>query len=227
MELLSTREVADRLRVTQNEVRRLHASESLTGHKVGGRLLFDVDEVRRLQQTERKAGRPWSTRTAWAAVELLNGEQTTLIDQPRVSRLKKRLRGSTAEQVQWLARGRARTQRFHASQRALGRLASLALPTGDAALYDSGIAGRFGMAAPPVKDRFDGYLTVSLDDAVAQGRLRLDPSGNVILRELPDPNLVDGRVGTDAVIALDLMDSDDVRERSAGRERINELLRAI
>lgn len=212
------------LGVTQNEIRRLQAHGSLAGQKVGGRLLFETAELNRLQHSERSAGRPWSPSTAWAALELLSGLGTSLIDQPRTSRLKRRLKELSPDQVHWLARGRARVKRFHASPRALSRVVSLALPTGDSALADDDVAIRFGLAEARNDSHFDGYLTASLDRAVSSARLREDPSGNVTLRELPTWNLAERVLGSDALIALDLMDSDDVRERSAGRQRIEDLI---
>ncbi|XKH58696.1 helix-turn-helix domain-containing protein (plasmid) [Citricoccus nitrophenolicus] len=227
MELVGTREAAEILGVTQNEVRRLHTSDALTGQKISGRLLFDTSELQRLHQSARAAGRPWSERTAWAALELLSGLGTTLIDQPRTSRLKSRLKSLGAEQVHWLARGRARTGRFRASPRAVGRVATMAQATGDSALSNEAVAFRFGLTSACSDSRFDGYLTDSLDRVISRARLQQDPTGNVILRQLSDMKLAERALGSDALIALDLMDSDDVRERSAGRHKIQELISGL
>lgn len=224
MVMMGTREAAEMLGVTQNEIRRLRAHGSLAGQKVGGRFLFDTADLKRLQHPERSVGRPWSPSTAWAALELLSGLGTSLIDQPRTSRLKRRLKELSPDQVHWLARGRAQVGRFRASPRALSRVVSMASPTGDSALADDDVAFRFGLAAARNDSQFDGYLTHSLDRVISSARLKQDPSGNVTLRVLRDRNLAERVLGSDALIALDLMDSDDVRERAAGRRRIEDLI---
>lgn len=228
MAMVTTHNASEILEVSPGEVRRLSASGTLQPVKIGGRLLFDTNQIQRIKRMHRTAGRAWSTRTAWAAVELLGGKGTALIDQPRTSRLRSQLRDMDALRFHGLARGRCHTSRYHASPRALDRLTALAHPTGVSVLATDGGARRFGMAAVTTEHRFDGYvLGDKVDMAVNRCRLRLDPAGNVTLRALDAAGLADRVLGSDALVSLDLMDSDDVRERAAGREMLDRLLDAL
>ena len=89
------------------------------------------------------------------------------------------------------------------------------------------LARRFGLAAVEGSQRVEGYLLGDFE--ALQTRLRLDPSaeGEVVIRHVPanvDPSAL---LGTETVVALDLMDSDNVRERAAGREALDRLLHRV
>lgn len=224
MTKLTTAEVADRLRVSPREVRRLAASGALTGTRFGSVLVFDGADVGRLQRQTRGPGRIWSARTAWSALELLDGAFPEMLDQPRRSRLRTRLRQLEPEQFHRLAARRAETRRFHASHGALLRLSRSLIPTGVSAAAEEAVARRFGLAAVAAEKRLDGYLRGDLSTLIEQYRLDSDPAGNAIVRLLPDLLPIDHLLGSVPVVAVDLMDSADVRERGRGRDVLKELL---
>lgn len=75
--------------------------------------------------------------------------------------------------------------------------------------------------------RVEGYLIGDL--AALQSRLRLESSagGEVLIRLVPaevDPSAL---LEADTLVALDLMDSDDPRERAAGRDVLDGMLRHV
>lgn len=227
MKMLTTAEAAELLGVSPREVRRLSSTGVLTGWRVGSTLLIDSADVHRRQRQSRRPGRTWSARTAWSALAMLSGSATDLIDQPRRSRLLARLRSLDATQFHALAIHRAESMRFHASERAVGRVMAALVPTGVSAIADEATAGGFGLAAVTVETRVDGYLRGGLESLIARARLTPEASGNVTVRLLPDGLTVDHLLGGRPVVALDLMDSDDVRERASGREILEGLLRAL
>jgi excisionase family DNA binding protein len=227
METLTTTEAAARLQVSPREVRRLAASGMLTAQRIGTALVFDGAEVHRLQRQPRHPGRLWAPRTAWAALELLDGEHTELIDQPRRSRLLARLRGLAPEQLHRLAAKRAEPHRFHASDRALLRLSRSLSPTGVSAVANEAAARRFGLAAVTSEKRVDGYLRGNLEELTRRCRLTPDPSGNATVRLLPGGLPVDHLLGSTPVVAIDLMDSAETRERGRGRDMLEGMLRGL
>lgn len=227
MDFLTTVEVAQRLGVSPREVRRLATTGVLTPVKIGTSWTFSDTEVYRLQRQARHPGRLWSARTAWAALELLGGASTELIDQPRRSRLLARLRALEPQQLHRLAGKRTEVHRFHASDRGLSRLSRFVSPTGISAVADQATAQRFGLAGVASEKRVDGYTHVDLTIVVEKCRLVPDAAGNATVRQLPEGLAVDHLLGTAPVVAIDLMDSDDVRERGSGRDRLKELLDGV
>lgn len=227
MATLTTAEVAEKFGVSPREVRRLAHSGVLSGQKIGTILVFDSTEVYRLQRQRRQPGRLWSRWTAWAALELVNGASTDLIDQPRRSRLVAKLRYLDAEQFHRLAVNRAEVHRFHASDRALPRLSRSLISTGVSAVADEAMARRFGLSAVTSEKRVDGYFRGDMEELAQQCRLSPDPSGNVVVRLLPDGLAIDHLLGSIPVVAVDLMDSDEVRERGSGRNMLDGLLHGI
>lgn len=216
MELLTTNAVARELGISPVAVRRMVSSGRLPATKVGASLAFEPAAVYRVQREERKVGRLWSPATAWAAIEMLSGIKTELIDQPRRSRLADKIRTLDADEFHRLARGRAAVKRFHASPRASERLARLIKPSGVSAVAGKSRANRFGLAGVRRETRIEGYWGGEIEELLSRVPMQTDAGGNVVLR-LAAAALTGSAVGTDVLVALDLMDSDDVRERGAGR----------
>lgn len=227
MVMLTTAEVAERLGVSPREVRRLSFSGMLAGQKIGTALVFDSAEVYRFLRQPRRAGRLWSARTAWAALELLGDRSTDLIDQPRRSRLLAKLRDLEPEQFHRLAVNRAKAHRFQASTRAADRLSLSLSPTGVSTVSDERVARRFGLVGVTSEKRVDGYSRGSLEELIRQCRLKPESNGNATIRILPEGLDIDHLLGSTPVVAVDLMDSDEVRERASGRDMLKELIHGV
>ena len=110
----------------------------------------------------------------------------------------------------------------------------LGVPNLSGAITASAEAGlqivRLSSVCPPSAVRphiQEGYLLGDLE--ALQSRLRLDASaaGEVVIRHIPAPVDPSALLRTETVVALDLMDSDDVRERAAGREALDRLLHRV
>lgn len=115
-------------------------------------------------------------------------------------------------------------RRYAAVPRARTRLTGLLTPAGTDVLTDPLVASRFGLAVIDGDTRLEGYFAG--DRGALQRRLRLTsaPEGDVTIRYVTDDLSVEHLYGTDALTALDLMDSDDIRERAAGRDVLERLL---
>lgn len=228
MTFLTVAEAAERAGVSDRHVRRLAATGALEARRIGSTWLIDERALARRVRRAPSTGRTWSASTAWAAVDILSGgDGRAYVDQPRSSRLRARLRELGGPDLQRLAEQRAAVRRFHASPRARERVRGVLFPSGVSALVAGDVARRFGLTPGGDDRRVEGYLVGDLDAVVST--LRLEPSavGDVVVRRVPggvDPAPL---LGGDAVVALDLMDSDDARERAAGRDALERMLRHV
>lgn len=225
-EALSTAQVAQRLGITQVSVRQLVDSGQLavTG-RVGRSFLLDSGSVERLAAAGTRRGRPWTPKTAWAALALLSGQNPTWIDPSEKSRLKSRLRTLDAAAVCVLARNKDRTFRYRATPDALVALSEYLIASGATAMRDETIAETFGMTGG--SGIAEGYVMAGDAKALADSfGLVEEPNGNSIIHEveLEEP-FTDGHAPV-AAVAVDLMGSLAVRERSAGQRVLMELLSA-
>ncbi len=222
MSEMTAADAAEHLQVSQRQVRRLADDGVLIISRVVGRsLLLDAASVHRLAGRVRHNGRPWTPATAWAALTLLSGGRAPWMDSAALSRLRHRLRGAHAPEVAWLARGRARVHQM----RGWGRDDGLVL-TGVSALRDPEVAARFGLS--PVERGIDGYVPArDFPATVAKLGLIDDLEGDITVRVIPD----DAGYTVDrpliAAIAVDLSESLDTREASAGERVLDELLDAF
>lgn len=225
--MLSAREVAERLGKSVAEVRRLAGNGMLPAERVGGALAFSPLEVERLARIQRGPGRLWSLRSSWAAVELLNGWRTDLIDQPRRSRLRSRMRELTPAQLHGLSRSRAQLCRIWAPPPVTQVLARTLALTGPSAVTEHHRNQHEALEKLPAHGRLDGYLTRRSAAVIREANPSREASGNVLLRLVPEPDLARRSIGSDSLVALDLMDSDVAAEREAGAELVETMLRDL
>lgn len=230
--MMSTAEAADRLGVSERQVRRLATAGGLTGRRVGGRWLIDADAVRDRCRSEPKTGRPLSARMAWSFLAAMG----TVLESPPASdpmegedrRIRHRLRTLIAHAPpperwdRWL-RKRAARQRVWVHPGVIEHLGE------DQRLWPAGadvVAGSGLGITGGDRDRF--YVHEDVFDAVlADHRARLSDEGRVTLMVVPAEaaevaEVALGRPGEpvpSAVVLVDLLGSSHVRERHlAARE---------
>ncbi|MFE4542229.1 helix-turn-helix domain-containing protein [Arthrobacter sp. NPDC056727] len=224
MKLVTTREAAERLGVSDVAVRKMLTTGRLTGAGRAGRtLLIDPASLQRAVDAGRHAGRLWSPKTAWAALYLLSGEAAPWIGSAERYRLRRRLRELGPGDVHQLARNRAAVKRYRATPTAVDRLHQGLILTGGSAMRDEAMAARFGLSGGG--GFIEGYATAGdgARFAAALGMME-DPAGNTIIREAALTEPFASRRTPVAAVAVDLMDSLATRERSAGTRVIEELL---
>lgn len=227
---MTVHEAAAALSVTERQVTRLARAGSITiAREIGKSLLLDSASVHRMAQASRRRGRPWNQDVAWAALTLLSHRTVDWIRAPeQITRLKHRLRRSTADEVAYLARNRATTHHMETwgegDVDVLIRGGYLAATGISAVIHVPETAARFGLSSA-LHDKADGYvLEDDFDDVVEQFGM-LSQNGDVTLRVVSalNPFLRTATLPI-AAVAVDLMESLDTRQRSAGTRVLQELL---
>lgn len=223
---MTTREAGERLGITQVSIRQLIKSGRLTvAGKAGRTILLDRASVERLASAGTRQGRPWTAKTAWAALALLSGQNPTWISSSEKSRLKTRLRELDAGAVAQLARAKDRTCRYRATTDALVALNDHLIASGASAMRDESTAATFGMTGGT--GLAEGYVMTGDARALADAfGMVEDPAGNAIIHEVDLAEPFSGGRAPVAAIAVDLMASLATRENSAGRRVIDGLLHA-
>jgi excisionase family DNA binding protein len=220
---VSTVEAAQRLGVSRRQVQRLIAAGDLPAQRTAGDAwLVDALALNALNRARPSRGRPWTEETAWAALLWLSGLDAGWLGARTEARLRQRLRRLDASALAIACRRRATTHRYRTSDSFLVALRDAVALSGASVAT----AADFGLAAD--ETGVDGYCDREmLDDLVARFHLTPDTRGNVTLRvaDAPPAGLFDRAAMPAAVIALDLAESLEVRERSAGLRVLEDLLR--
>jgi excisionase family DNA binding protein len=223
MTQMTTAVAAERLGVSQRQVQRLIEARELPATRTAGNAwTVDALAVNAMARTRSARGRPWSPATAWAALWCLSGLEIDWLDRRTMRRLDDRLATIDADELVHATRRRAVVRRYRAVESFLAGLDALVIRTGVRAMEPS----RFGMEAD--LGRVDGYCTSGAADRLTRDfHLVEDPLGNVTLRVAAAPSVAfEGRDTMPvAVIAADLAESLEVRERLAGLRVLGDLLR--
>ena len=221
MSMMGVAEAAVELGVSQRRVRQMLADGVLSGERVGRAWVIESDQLRQIENRRPGVGRPWAPASAWAVLALADGEDLDLGPVER-SRARKRLAEGLGQVAGRLA-ARAEFRRFYAHPSVLDRLVDAP------ALVRGGISAAVEHGADLLaRDGFEGYvLADDLDKLVA--KYGLDDQAarpNVVLRVVDDSvwpfqpgQVVAGR----AVVAIDLLESDDPRSRRAGADLMVDL----
>jgi hypothetical protein len=218
MSMQSTAEAADRLGVSTRQIQHLVARGDLSQVARGFVDAASVDRLLAVRQGSRR--RAWSEETAWGAIALLSGMDAAWLGESQRSRLRKRLREMTVEELVAQCRNRAVTRRYAGHPSAVGRVRAATLSTHIAGRR-LGLADAAGVDAYVAADR--------LDEVVESHALVLDAAGSFTLRSTSmDIELVAQLITeTDVVAGLDLAESLEVRERSAGKKALEAALEAL
>lgn len=220
--MLTVPQAAARLGVGEEQVRRLVRSGRLVGTKVGQTVVIDDDAVDARARLAVRPGRALVPATAWGALWELSGERVTWLSSADRSRLRARLRRYNAEQL--VAATRTRAERHRVRVLPAYRDAVLAAE----GVVISGLTAAAALRADIVTagEEDEAYCsTVTLAGLRHDYALSERGQANLILRvprfDLP----LDGRERMpDAVVALDLAESSDVRTRRAGLDLLIESL---
>lgn len=222
---LSVQEAARRLGVNQARVRALLKHGGLTGQRIGSRWVVDDDAVRRrLDASASDRGRPLSPKNAWSAAALLDGQTVHWIAGSERSRLAARLARHTIDDVsvyRWWMRKRASAGRYRLAESDIAELLA------DDAVVAGGIsaAASYGLGLSAAAE---AEIYVNPRDAarlVDEFFLVESHRGNLIVHV--EESGMDWHRRTSQrvkgvtlvprlVAAVDLLDGDDTRSRSAG-----------
>lgn len=220
-------EAAHRLGLSQRRVRRLIASGDLPAARIAGRYAIDDESLDALAERVRPAAvRGFSRRIAWAAAALVDGVEPDWVSPSELSRLRRRLSEAGVDPGAWQARLKARAAATLTYRVAPGNVRRLL--SGGSVTTRSGASTHNLVTERQLAASVTQVWLAQRRDLPAleiEYRMLASPAGNVLVRIAE----VEGQASTGAggdtyrlIVAADLLDSGDARERRAGRE----LLRA-
>lgn len=220
--MLTVREAAVRLGVGEEQVRRLVRSGQLVASRVGQTVVIDDDAVDARARLAVRAGRALAPATAWGALWELSAERATWMEPADRSRLRARLGRYDAQRL--VAATRARAAR-HSLRVLPDYRASVLAAEG---VLASGLAAAAAVGADIVSAAGEDEAYCS---STTLARLRRDYAlsdrgqANLVLR-IPrfDLDLGGRERMPNAVVAVDLAESSDVRTRRAGLQLLTEAL---
>ncbi|HEX2807543.1 MAG TPA: helix-turn-helix domain-containing protein [Kineosporiaceae bacterium] len=213
---ITTAEAARLLQISTREVRRLIATGDLQAEAVGRIFLLDEASVHARQRSPVRRGRALATGTAWAVLLEASGERAGWLDRPTRSRIKSWLRRHAPEEISAACRKRAVRHDLRVLPAYLDAviLSEGVVPGGMTAAgsTDADIV-TFGEA--PREFYCTGEALTHLRQAY---HLSTAGEPNLIARVplFDNPQVLARDVMPVAVIAVDLLESADVRTRRAG-----------
>ncbi len=220
MSEVTTAEAAGRLHVSQRQIQRLISSGELPARRTAGDAwVLDALAVNSLARSRPSRGRPWSPEVAWGALWMLSGLEAAWVDDRTRSRLLGRLEGMDGADVVHGCRRRADVMRCRMSESFFDDL------RGSIALSGVSAAEQFGLAGDTT--RVEGYCGVDAWPGIRSTfHLVADARGNATIRvtALTDVLAGPGAAMPKAVVAVDLAESYETRERDAGLRELEELL---
>ena len=220
---MTTADAAGMLRISQRQVQRMIAAGRLPATRTAGDAwVVDALAVNAMARARPDRGRPWSPAAAWAALWRLSGLEVDWLDRRTTSRLTARLESIGAEELLHATRRRAVVRRYRVSESFAAEFRTAVVLSGTSAMT----AATFGIEADSTS--LDGYCdSEALTRIVHDFHLVDDARGNATLRAAALRSLpIHGRKSMPvAVVAADLAESLEARERSAGLRVLEDLLR--
>lgn len=227
-DFVSTAEASHQLHVSARQVQRLTANGTIVQVGAVGRVkLLDARSIQQLKIQKTGRGRPWTQESIQLALEWLHTGEATSGTSVERSRTRKRLELITAEGLVQATRRRAVVRRYRASESFLDQVAQGVILTGTSAVdADANLAHDFGLARNARKS-VDGYISEkAAKQLIRATHLVEDATGNVTLRMTDMKNLLEGKFAS-LVVALDLAESLDARQRAAGLSYLESKLKAF
>lgn len=217
---LSVADAAQRLGVGSHRVYELIKCGTVDAQKVSERTtLVEATSLLRYQAFARKAGRPFGPSMAMGALWILSGAEASWLTYHQRRRALQALEDFSAEDLAAKCRRRAKVVRLRIDGSFVDEAMSVIRPSGLSALdfYD------FDLILS--KNIYEGYI-----DAVGLSHLRercfaeSDARGNLIVHVAEGSYLKGASPMPEAVVALDLAESLDIRTRRAGLEKLEGLI---
>ena len=219
--LLGVTEVAAELGVSRRRVRQMLASGVITGQRVGNTWVINPKALDALRRRRLGSGRPWKPESAWALLAVASGRDVAMSPSQR-SRARRRFEAGLDSHLAQLA-ARCAVRSFYAHPSSLPILAA------EPDIVSSGVSAAASYRLDIVAvDQFEGYAPESVLPALIE-RFALEEGAarpNATLRVVADhlwPFGPGEDVAPSAVVAVDLLESGDVRTRRAGAQLLRDL----
>lgn len=216
---MTTAEAAEASGLTAHRVGCLARAGAIDAVKSGNTILVDAMSLQAYAQANQGRGRPMGARAAFAVLWLLSGRDADWLAYAQARRLRLRLQAAAAEPLSWQLRKRAETRRYRASESYLGAIAESLALSGTRSRH----LERFGLL--PRNGTVEGYCLGGDAGRLADlFFLAEDSHGNVVVHAAPWlPDSPDGEMPI-TVVAADLAQSLNARERKAGLDMLGRLL---
>lgn len=214
-------EAARDLGLSEQRIRVLLAQGRLDGRKVAGRWFVSRAGIERLRQKQDVRGRQYSPSNAWALLLAASGQDPDWLSPWDRSRLQDRLRANWNSWIPRL-RDRASVARLRAHPGSLKKLRS------DRRLLLSGVSAAKPQGLDLIgRDVVEGYIREQdLAALIGDYKLEESPRANVILHIVIGKWFLEDQNGVPpAVVAIDLIESEDPRSRRAGNDLLKKLRR--
>jgi hypothetical protein len=215
---LTATELASRLGISRRHAIDLLAEGAIDGHKLSsGAWLADADSVLRYETSARRGGgRKLDTGTAWGLLWELSGLHAAWLTPSTLSRVRRRLRTWSSEDLARAVSGRTRARRYRAANPA--KAGAELIATGRSA------AGQLRVGLMDDRRQVSGYVRHGETDDYARTHFMVASiNGQDVLYDNTLPTTYDADTMPAAVIAADLAVSTDTRERSGGLRALAEL----
>ncbi len=220
---VTTAKAAERLGVSTHEVRRLIAAGELSASRMSRLLLVDEESLLQRERQVIYPGRALAPNTAWAALLEVSGERAEWLDRATRSRLKAWLRRTDAEKIAVACRRRA--QRY--SLRVLPTYQQELLSSPRVVLSGITVASAVGADIIARTEDIPEFYCDNANLNILKSKYGLvSASPNNLIVRVPKFKwpFADRRQMPIAVIAVDLLESAEVRTRRAGRELLETAL---
>lgn len=216
---MTTADAAKATGLSAHQIGCLARSGEIDAFKNGNTILVNAATLQSYAMSNQGRGRPMDAKTAYGALWLLTDLEAAWLNYPQQRRLRLRLQSTSVESLSWQLRKRAETHRYRASESFIERIAGSLLLSG----VSSSHLTEFGLL--DVKDVTEGYcLNDELHKLTESSFMTEDPQGNVVIHSaswLPSGILNEMPL---AVVAADLTQSLNTRERKAGLNILRRLL---
>lgn len=209
-------DAAAELSVSRRRVRQMLARGTIIGQRVGNTWVIESSALGSLKRQRPTAGRPWQPQSAWSLLAVASGRDVDLTPSQR-SRVRRRLDAGLASCLPQLS-VRATLRSFYAHHSILPLLED----EPEVVLSGVSAAGHYPLDIVAV-NHLEGYVPAAVLPSLIK-RFALDENAarpNVTLRTVADhlwPFGPDEEVAPLAVVAVDLLESDDERTRRAGAQ---------
>lgn len=215
---MTVAQAADALALSAHQVRALAASGEIEASKLDSRtILCDAASVVRYKLIFQGKGRPLSAEIAFSALGALSGKPVEGLSYQAQRRLRQKLLSIDAKNLVWQARRRKTTKHYYCDESFFPKLADRISLSGGSALD--------GFDLTSSASKLEGYAErVALKRIVDRFFLEEDPQGNVSIHVCDKNPWADAKTMPFAVVASDLAESLNTRERDAGLDCLERLL---
>lgn len=216
---MTVAQAADALALSPHQVRALAAAGEIEASRLDSRtILCDAASVVRYKLIFQGKGRPLSAEIAFAALGALSGKPVEGLSYQAQRRLRQKLLSIDAKSLVWQARRRKTTKRYRCSESFFPKLIKEIVLSGVSTLDEFDLT--------PGSSIVEGYAgQAELASIIKQFFLEEDSQGNVILHASEKNPWADSETMPIAVVAADLAESFNTRERAAGLNCLAALLR--